>query len=89
MYTAVVVDTPPILSVADSALVGRHAGVNLLVLRAGEHSVGEIRSALRRLKQNGVTIRGAILNDVRSSWGRYGRTGSYRRYDLVRDRDLH
>jgi len=32
----VVVDTPPILSVADSAALGRHAGANLLVLRAGE-----------------------------------------------------
>lgn len=88
-YKAVIVDTPPILSVTDSALVGRHAGVNLLVLRAGEHSIGEILSALRRLVQSGVTIRGAILNDVRPTWGRYGRSGHSRRYDLVRDRDLH
>jgi tyrosine-protein kinase Etk/Wzc len=88
-YTAVIVDTPPILSVTDSALVGRHAGVNLLVLRAGAHSIGEILSALRRLRQNGVSLKGAILNDLRPAWGRYGRSGHYRRYDLVRDRDLH
>jgi tyrosine-protein kinase Etk/Wzc len=89
-YKAVIVDTPPILSVTDSALVGRHAGVNLLVLRAGEHSLGEISAALRRLVQNGVVIKGAVLNDVRPAWGRYGRTGRYRRYELVRgDRELH
>ncbi|HYG66061.1 MAG TPA: CpsD/CapB family tyrosine-protein kinase, partial [Anaeromyxobacteraceae bacterium] len=89
-YDVVLVDTPPILSVADSALVGRHAGVNLLVLRAGEHSLGEILAALRRLVQNGVTIRGAVLNDVRPRWGRYGRTARYRRYELVRrERDVH
>jgi tyrosine-protein kinase Etk/Wzc len=88
-YKAVVVDTPPILSVTDSALVGRHAGLNLLVLRAGEHSLGEISAALRRLVQSGVSIRGAILNDVRPAWGRYGRSGRYRRYELVRGRDLH
>jgi tyrosine-protein kinase Etk/Wzc len=80
-YKVVVIDTPPILSVTDSALVGRHAGVNLLVLRAGEHSTREIAHAVKRLVQNGVTVRGAILNDVRPSAGRYGRPNRYRRYD--------
>jgi tyrosine-protein kinase Etk/Wzc len=80
-YDAVVVDTPPILSVTDSALVGRHAGVNLLVLRAGEQTVREIAFTLRRLAQNGVEIRGGILNDLRpSAGGRYGRYGGYRLY---------
>jgi tyrosine-protein kinase Etk/Wzc len=83
-YSAVVVDTPPILSVADSALVGRHAGMNLLVLRAGEHSVGEISYVLKRLVQNGMAVKGAILNDVRPSMGRYGRSGRHRRYGLDR-----
>jgi tyrosine-protein kinase Etk/Wzc len=80
-YSVVIVDTPPILAVADSALVGRHAGVNLLVLRAGEHSVREISYALRRLVQGGVAVKGAILNDVRPSLGRYGRSHHYRRYE--------
>jgi tyrosine-protein kinase Etk/Wzc len=81
-YKVVVVDTPPLLSVTDSALVGRHAGTNLLVLRAGENSVREISSVLRRLAQNGVAIKGAILNDVRRPWGRYGVAGRYHAYDL-------
>lgn len=80
-YDAVVVDTPPILSVADSAIVARHAGVHLLVLRAGEHSLGEIAFVLRRLAQSGVTVRGVVLNCVRGWRGRYGRGGRYRRYD--------
>jgi tyrosine-protein kinase Etk/Wzc len=79
-YDVVIVDTPPILSVTDSALVARHAGMNLLVLRAGEHTLREIAFTLRRLAQNGVTIRGAILNDLRPSRGRYGRYGDYRLY---------
>ena len=70
-YTAVIVDTPPIMSVTDSALVGRHAGINLLVLRAGDHSTEEIRFALRRLDQSGVTVGGAILNDLRGPHRRY------------------
>ena len=80
-YGVVLVDTPPILSVTDCALVGRHASVNLLVVRAGEQSAREIGLAVKRLVQNGVTIRGAVLNDIRPTLGRYGRSGRYRRYD--------
>jgi tyrosine-protein kinase Etk/Wzc len=79
-FDVVIVDTPPILSVNDSALIARHAGLNLLVLRAGEQTVHEIAYSLKRLAQNGVTIRGAILNDLRPSRGRYGRYGEYPLY---------
>jgi tyrosine-protein kinase Etk/Wzc len=79
-YEIVLVDTPPILSVTDSALVGRYAGVNLLVVRAQEQTAGEISLAVRRLVRNGVTVRGAVLNDVQPMLGRYGRSGRYRRY---------
>lgn len=67
----------PILSVTDSALVARHAGLNLLVLRAGQQTAREVTYTLRRLAQHGVTIGGAILNDVRPLGGRYGRYGDY------------
>jgi len=88
-YKVVIIDTPPILSVTDSALVGRHAGVNLLVLRAGEHSSRDIALAVKRLVQNGVTVRGAVLNDVRPALGRYGRSGRYRRYEPRGDPQSH
>ncbi len=88
-YKVVIIDTPPILSVTDSALVGRHAGVNLLVLRAGEHSNRDIALAVKRLVQNGVTVRGAVLNDVRPALGRYGRSGRYRRYESRGDTSSH
>jgi tyrosine-protein kinase Etk/Wzc len=83
-YRAVVVDTAPILAVTDGALVGRHAGVNLIVIRAGEHPVGEVRAALREYAQDGVVVHGAVLNDVTPASRRYGRSGHYRRYELVR-----
>jgi tyrosine-protein kinase Etk/Wzc len=81
-YKVVVVDTPPVLSVNDSALFARHAGVNLLVLRAGEHSAREIGYAVRRLGQNGVAVRGFILNDVRPSRLPYRRSQRYRWYGV-------
>jgi tyrosine-protein kinase Etk/Wzc len=79
-YGVVIVDTPPILSVADSALVGRHAGVNLLVIRAGEHTIDEISHVVKRLARSGATVRGTVLNDVRPSLLRYRRPPRYRNY---------
>ena len=83
-YDVVLVDTPSILAVTDCAIVARHAGLNLLVLRAGEHPVAEITLAVERLSQNGIKIQGAILNDVRAANGRYGRHGRYRKYEYRR-----
>ncbi|HET9596499.1 MAG TPA: polysaccharide biosynthesis tyrosine autokinase [Anaeromyxobacteraceae bacterium] len=68
-YDVVIVDTAPILAVTDAALVSRHAGVTLLVLRAGRHPAREIALAARRYAQNGVRVHAAILNDVRQRRG--------------------
>jgi tyrosine-protein kinase Etk/Wzc len=80
-YGAIVVDTPPILSVTDAVLVARHAGVNLLVVRSGAQTAGEVATAVKRLRQRGIGVHGAVLNDVRPTLGgRYGRSGRYRLY---------
>jgi tyrosine-protein kinase Etk/Wzc len=70
-YDVVLVDTAAILAVTDPALVARHAGLSLLVLRAGEHPVEEIALAVRRLQQSGARVDGAILNDLRPARHRY------------------
>ena len=84
-YDLVLVDTPPVLAVTDPALVARHAGVNLLVLRAGAHSIQEIALATKHLSQSGVRVQGAILNEVKEMRGRYGRAGRYYRYEYRSD----
>lgn len=85
-YRYVVVDTPPVLAVADPAIVARLAGVNLLVLRGGSHSLREIALAVKRLARSGVKVQGAVLNDVSASAGRYGRDGRYRKYEYRSER---
>ena len=71
-YDLVLVDTPPILAVADAAIVGRHAGVNLLVVRFGKHPVREIALAVKGFLSAGVRVNGAVLNDVPTGRGRHG-----------------
>ncbi len=84
-YDLVLVDTPPVLAVTDPALVARHAGVNLLVLRAGAHSIQEIALAAKQFAQAGVRLQGAILNELQANGGRYGRSGRYVRYEYRSD----
>jgi tyrosine-protein kinase Etk/Wzc len=86
-YGYVVIDTPPVLAVADGAVVARLAGVNLLVLRAGQHSVREVSLALKRFAQAGAKVQGAVLNDVQVVRGRYGRHGRYHRYEYRSSKD--
>jgi len=72
-YDYVLIDTPPILAVTDAAIVGRYAGTSLLVARFGETPAKEVEATIKRLTQNGVDIRGVILNGVqRRATGYYG-----------------
>jgi tyrosine-protein kinase Etk/Wzc len=79
-YDVVVIDTPPVLAVTDGVLAARVAGTNFLVLRSGEHPMREIAATLKRLEQMGVTVHGAIMNDVKPRAGyasKYGYSYQY------------
>ncbi len=80
-YSFVMMDTAPLLAVTDAALVGRVSGVNLMVLRAGEHTMREIMLAVKKLANNGIKLDGVTLNDVEASFGRYGKYGRYKKYE--------
>jgi tyrosine-protein kinase Etk/Wzc len=75
-YDLVLIDTPPILAVTDAAIIGNHAGTSLMIARFGLNTVKEIDVSMRRFEQNGVDIKGIILNAVEkrasSYYGNYG-----------------
>jgi tyrosine-protein kinase Etk/Wzc len=76
-YDLVLIDTPPILAVTDPALIGRHAGVNLLALRSGKHPMREITTALKRFSDAGVRLHGIVLNDVEVRPGKLSHSYHY------------
>jgi tyrosine-protein kinase Etk/Wzc len=76
-FDLVLVDTAPVLAVTDAALVGRVAGMTLVVLRAGRHPLREIALAVKRLAQVGVRPHGFVLNDVTHRSGVLGSRYSY------------
>ncbi|HCT9095966.1 MULTISPECIES: tyrosine-protein kinase Wzc [Serratia] len=75
-YDIVLIDTPPILAVTDAAIIGHHAGTALMIARFATNTVKEIEVSIRRFEQNGVDIKGVILNAVEkrasSYYGGYG-----------------
>ncbi|WP_318365018.1 tyrosine-protein kinase Wzc [Enterobacter sp.] len=63
-YDLVLIDTPPILAVTDAAVVGRHAGTTLMVTRYAVNTLKEVETSLNRFAQNGITVKGVILNSI-------------------------
>lgn len=77
-YDTVLIDTPPILAVTDAAIIGHHVGTALMIARFGMNTVKEIEVSIRRFDQNGIEIKGVILNAVeRRASSYYGNYGYY------------
>jgi tyrosine-protein kinase Etk/Wzc len=86
-YNLILIDTPPVMAVTDAVIIGRLAGTNFLVLRAGRHPFKEISTTIKRFEQGGGRIQGMIVNDMlrrHSSYG-YGKYGHYH-YDYNKHR---
>ncbi|WP_322058628.1 polysaccharide biosynthesis tyrosine autokinase [Paraburkholderia sp. J63] len=74
-YDLVIVDTPPVLAVTDSTVIGRYAGTSLLAIRHGRHPLSELEETVKRLRNGGVNLCGVLLTDVPKT-GAFG--GGYR-----------
>lgn len=79
IYTHVLIDTPPILSVTDGVILARHADAVVLVVRHGKSSKHIVRRARDLLVRSGAPITGIVLNavDLNSPdyYGYYGYSG--------------
>ncbi|GAB3376516.1 polysaccharide biosynthesis tyrosine autokinase [Spongiibacter taiwanensis] len=71
-FDLVIVDTPPIMAVTDAAIVGRHCGVTMLVTRFGLNPVKELEVTKQRFEQNGIAVKGVVLNAVERRASGYG-----------------
>ncbi|RZL88617.1 MAG: polysaccharide biosynthesis tyrosine autokinase [Variovorax sp.] len=78
-YDLVILDTPPVLVAADTTTVAAHAGTVLLVARAGQSTMGEIKESTRRLAMGGKAATGVLLNSMNVSRRAYAsKSGRYR-----------
>jgi len=79
-YDHVIIDSPPILAVTDSAIIGRLASATLMVVKAGQHPMRELEQSVKRLTQAGVPLKGVVFNDLPESSSRYGYGYGHNKY---------
>ncbi|MFP3565372.1 polysaccharide biosynthesis tyrosine autokinase [Paraburkholderia sp. SIMBA_030] len=84
-YDLIIVDTPPVLAVTDSTVIGKYAGTALLVVRYGRHPLNEISETAKRLFNGGVSLKGVLLTDVpqEGAFLGSGYHGGYYGYDSI------
>ena len=86
-YDTVLVDSPPVLAVTDSVITGQLCGFALVVARFSATAHKEVVVASNRLRQNGVQVRGSILNAVEKRAANYYGYGGYYNYDYRKSSD--
>jgi len=71
-FDIIIFDAPPVLAVADPIIIDKYSGVNLMVVRHKVSNSDQLIQATRILRNSGVIINGAILNDFDHKYNKYG-----------------
>ena len=72
-YDRVIIDTPPVMAVADACILGRVVDKTIFVVRWDKTPRKVARAAMEQLHRSGVDIAGVVLQQV--DLDRYGRMG--------------
>lgn len=86
-YDLVLIDSPPILGLADTPLLSSIAAGTLIVIEAGKTRTRAASEALGRLRQAGANIVGAVLTRYKHDAVGYGYTYDAYRYNSIEKRD--
>lgn len=70
-YDHIIIDSPPVLSVTDAAIIGQLADTNIMVIKEDSNSLREIELGVKRLRQAGVNPRGFLINDTKRTTDDY------------------
>src|SRR5439155_274908 len=79
-YDIVLIDTPPVLPVTDSAIVAAQADGVILVYQAGKVGRLVLRRAKIHIENVGGKVWGVVLNDVKTEIAGYAYTHYYTHY---------
>lgn len=81
-YDVVLVDSAPVMGLADAPMLSRLADFTVLIAEAGRAHYGQARAAVRRLNETGATIVGIVMTkfDFRDAGYSYDYHYSYYAY---------
>ncbi len=71
-YDKIVIDTPPVLSVADARIIAGFCDTTVMVVRADQSGRDQCAMAADTMRSVGADISGVVLNDITSGKKRYG-----------------
>jgi capsular exopolysaccharide synthesis family protein len=83
-YDVVIIDTSPVMTNADAALIGRFADTSLLLVRWGRTSWDQVTAAVGFLRLCSVEVDGIVMVGVDKGSADYGQLASY--YSAPSDR---
>lgn len=78
-YDLVLIDTPPVLAVSDTAILAARCGTVFLVTRFEKTTIGEITESAKQLRQSNADVNGVVFNGLDVSAYRYGYGSKYGR----------
>lgn len=78
IYDTVIVDSAPVLGIADAIILSRQVEATIFVIETGETSVKAAQNALQRLAAGGAHVVGAVLTKYDPGMLGYGGAYGYR-----------
>lgn len=78
LYDTVIVDSAPVLGIADAIILSRQVEATIFVIETGETSVKAAQNALQRLAAGGAHVVGAVLTKYDPGMLGYGGAYGYR-----------
>jgi polysaccharide biosynthesis transport protein len=79
-FDIVILDTPPVMTSADAAVVGKFADACLFLVRWGRISWDEVTSAVGYLRLCGISPDGIVMVAADGLFPQYGAIGDYAGY---------
>ena len=83
-YDYILIDSPPLGNVIDSAVIAPHCDGSIFVIESGWNSWRFTQDVKAQLEKTGCPILGVVLNKVdlhaQKYYGKYGRYGKYGKY---------
>lgn len=84
-FPSVILDSPPVLGIADALVLGNQVGSVLFVVAAGATRKAHMRAALKRLRQASVAPIGALMTKLNLRDGVHGYESAYYYYRSSND----
>lgn len=75
-FDIIIIDTPPLLAVADAQIVANSCDGTVLVISSGKAEIEEAKKATEVLQSSSSTLLGAVLNNKKT----IGNSGYYYYY---------